>query len=163
MCSRDFRSYEPMPPVDRMKSFILHIPIGTPEAAEVYGLNIAKGWAAAELAMDARRTRADARKGWMWSYSPGTPADAVAMRLRRATTLDELINGHLTALKAGVWSTQLEAIALTQYDIVRAGTAETREALAALWAELEPAGRWTEVVADVASARAAALAGEVAA
>jgi hypothetical protein len=156
MASPDFTSYEPMPAVSLIKSFILHLPIGK-GAGEVLGLDLTKGWAAARAAFHVRAMRTDARSGWLWAYSPGTPFDAVRLRIGRSATVEELGTGVAEARRMGAWDAELEAYALARYDVIRAATATGPDALAALWAELHPAGRWTEEVETAAYARKAEL------
>lgn len=156
MCSLDYKSYEPMPAIDRTKSLILHVPFKTPEAAQVYGLNISAGATAAGLALKVREIRKEA-KTWLWAYSPATGADAVALRIGRATALDELGAAVEDAKRIGAWTPDLEAYALARYDLIRVMDAPDRLAIATLWDELHPAGRWTDDVAEIAGRRAAEL------
>lgn len=159
LCIRDFTAYEPMPPVSRLKAFILHLPIGAGQGA-VYGLDIAEGWRDANLALTVRARRSAANKGRMWAYSPGTPADAVKVRIGRAVALDELGAAVADAQRInGAWTPELEAYALARYDLIRVRDASRTEDLAALWAELEPAGRWTTALYDAATHRAVQLKG----
>ena len=153
MATPDFKSYEPMPPVDRMKALILHLPIGAGQG-QVYGLDIHKGWRAAGVAFETRRLRTEARNGWMWAYSPATGADAVELRIGRSVALDELGAAVADAKRIGAWTPELEAYALARYDLIRASTAQRTDDLAALWAELHPAGRWTDEVNAMAVRRA---------
>jgi hypothetical protein len=156
MASRDFATYEPMPAVDLAKSFILHLPIGA-GSGQVYALDIGKGWRAAIAAFHVRAMRTDARSGWLWAYSPGTPADAVRLRIGRSATVEELGTGVAEARRMGAWDAELESYALSRYDVIRAHTATSADVLAALWAELQPAGRWTGEVDAAAYARKAEL------
>ena len=152
MALPDFTTYEPMPAVDLSKSFILHLPIGK-GAGEVYALDIGKGWRAAIAAFHVRAMRTDARSGWLWSYSPGAPVDGVRVRIGRSATVEELGTGVAEARRMGAWDAELESYTLGRYDVIRAATATGADVLAALWAELQPAGRWTEEVETAAFAR----------
>jgi hypothetical protein len=150
LCQLDYIAYEPMPPIDQAKGLILHLPFGKARG-EIYGVDLMKGWAAAEVALRARSARSDS-KNWAWLVKPESPTDVVRLHLDRAETLDELRAVQANAVGRGIWTDELTAHALGRYDLIRARTA-TREGLAALWAELQPVGRWTEVVDSAAHAR----------
>lgn len=151
MCSLDFTGYEPAPVVDQSKALVMHLPVGTGRA-QIYGVPIDKGWRAALAALDVRRMRT-ASKEWNWLVKPDTPADVIRLHLDRAGTFDELNTIMGNATKRGEWTDELAAHALARYDILRAQHAASREELAALWAELNPLGRWTEGVNDAAHKR----------
>lgn len=156
MALADLSGYEPMPAVDRMKGLVLHLPIGK-AAGQVYAVDIAKGWAAFQTAVRVREMRS-AAKEMAWTYSPGTPADAVRLRIGRAVALDELGAAVEDAKRISAWDAETEAYALARYDMIRVAGAPDRGALAALWEELTPAGRWTDDIAELAGRRAAELA-----
>jgi hypothetical protein len=84
--------------------------------------------------------------------------DLVARDIAAATTIVQLGEIARNAIEAGVWTDALGALALGRDDQIKARTAADHAALAALWAELSPAGRWTPEVAANADARAAELA-----
>jgi hypothetical protein len=153
LCTPDFTGYEAMPRVDTDKALILHLPIGTGTGV-VYGIDLIKGWRCARMSFEVRATRADARSGWMWAYAPASPEAAVQLRIGRAKSLDELMTATADAKRIGAWNDAMEAYALGRYDVIRAYTAPDKAALAALWNELYPAGRWTEEVAGIAAERA---------
>jgi hypothetical protein len=158
MAAANLHGYDPMPPVDRMKGLVLHLPIGKAKG-EVYAVDIAKGWHAFGVALNVRAMRS-AAKEMAWAYSPGTPADAVALRIGRASTLDELMTATGDAQRIeGAWTPELQAYALARYDMIRVATAASRDELAALWAELQPAGRWTDDLADLGARRIVEMSG----
>jgi hypothetical protein len=84
--------------------------------------------------------------------------DLVARDIAAATTIVQLGEIARNAIEAGVWTDALGALALGRDDQIKARTAADHAALAALWAELSPAGRWSPEVAAHADARAAELA-----
>jgi hypothetical protein len=89
--------------------------------------------------------------------------DLVAADIAAATTVEQLGEIARNAIAAGVWTDALGALALGRDDEITARTAPDQATLAAIWAKLSPAGRWTAEVAAHADARAAELAQAVAA
>lgn len=164
MCTLDFAGYEPLPPVDKTKSLILHVPFANPESAIVYALNVGAAATAAMMSLQVRELRKTSKE-WLWAYSPGAPADAVRLRIGRAVSLDELGAAVNDAKRiGGAWTPEMERYALARFDVIRVSGAADRAALAALWAELHPAGRWTDDIAALAAetAQRLAVAGAVA-
>jgi hypothetical protein len=82
----------------------------------------------------------------------------VAADILAAASLDRLGEVARNAIEADVWSNDLAALALGRDDQIRARTARDVTALAALWVELHPVGRWTPDVEAHADARTAELA-----
>jgi hypothetical protein len=177
MCSLDFASYEPMPTVSLAKGLILHLPSGKGKG-ELYGVLLERGWHNFVRSIETRKDRS-AAKSSEWSYlierrheATPTPAPAVvparietaagdplvALDIARSMTIERLGEVARNAVEAGVWSDDLAVLALARDDQIRARTAADHAALAALWAELNAAGRWTPEVAAHADARAAELA-----
>ena len=154
MCSRDFLVYDPVPTTDQMKALVLHLPIGTGRA-QIYGVPIDKGYRAALVAMEVRAMRTEA-KGWNWLLKPESPADVLRLHLDRAETVEALMAVQPDAARRGLWTAEIQAYALTRYDLIRVRTA-TRAELADLWAELHPAGRWTAELGAAAEARVTEL------
>jgi hypothetical protein len=151
MCSLDFTSYEAAPEVDQSKALVMHLPIGSARA-QIYGVDIDKGWRAARAALAVRAMRTEA-KSWNWLVAPESPADVVRLHLARATSLEELSATHRNAVSRGIWTDELATYALMRYDILRVRAAVDRATLGALWTELHPVGRWTEEVHAAALAR----------
>ena len=154
MCSRDFLVYEPAPTPDQMKALVLHLPIGTGRA-QIYGVPIDKGYRAALVAMEVRAMRTEA-KGWNWLLKPESPTDVLRLHLDRAESVDALMAVQPDAARRGLWTAEIQAYALTRYDLIRVRTA-TRAELADLWAELHPVGRWTPELGAAAEARVTQL------
>lgn len=185
MCTLDFTAYEPMPEVSKAKGLILHLPSGKGRG-ELYGVRLERGWHNFVRSIETRKDRTEAKTGWSWlierpvtaaptpapapepveAVAP-TPAlavhDHVARDIAAATTIEQLGNVARNAIEAGVWTDTLAEIALSHDAEIRARTAPDHAALAALWAELNAAGRWTLHVQALADARAAELAQLVAA
>lgn len=187
MCSLDFTEYEPMPEVDKAKGLILHIVPGAGRG-ELYGVRLERGWHNFVRSIETRRDRSEAKSGWSWlierkpeaapapavqpsaitalveQEAPAVPAivplvhGLVAHDIATATTIERLGEVAGNAIAAGVWTDELATLALSRDDQIRARTAADQAALAALWAELTEAGRWTAEVASHADERAGELA-----
>ncbi|HEX8005207.1 MAG TPA: hypothetical protein VF482_02125, partial [Trebonia sp.] len=176
MCSLDFAGYDPLPHIDQSIALVLHLPINGEPA--VYEVDILKGWAVAQGSIRARQWRTESRSGWSTKLDASPAAatqpstlvalttaqlgqiahDPVRAALDLAVDGDALIEVARLAREAGVWTPEHEAYALVRYDVARAATAADQAALAALWAELQPLGHWTEAVNDAAMRRQAELA-----
>lgn len=154
----DYMGYETMPELATDKAYIVHLPIGK-GVCQIYCIDIIKGWRAAMLSFHARAIRSDARSGWMWAYAPASPEAAVQLRIGRSADIETLWTAVGDAKRIGAWSDDMEAYALARYDVIRASTAPDREALANLWTELHPSGRWTDSVANLAANRLAEING----
>jgi hypothetical protein len=183
MCSLDFTGYEPMPEVSRTKGLILHLPSGKGRG-ELYGVRLERGWSNFTRSIETRRDRSAAKASeWSWliqrpvaAVAPApepaavvqvvtaepveAPAvhDLVAADIAAATTVERLGEIAGNAIEAGVWTDALGMLALGRDDQIKARTAADQVALAALWAELNAAGRWTAEVASHADERAGELA-----
>lgn len=79
------QQYDPMPAVDRDRGLVLHLPVGKAHA-QIYGVNLVRGWACAELAMGVRAARSEA-KSLAWLVQP-EPADLLRHNVSRATRED---------------------------------------------------------------------------
>jgi hypothetical protein len=106
--------YEPMPPVDKTRALVFHLPAGGTiidgvrhSRCDMYEVDIAAGWAAAQLCADVRAWRKRKNIGTKLA-APPTAGEIAGLLAAAPTTarLDELTATHKTC-----WTPLLDAIA----------------------------------------------------
>lgn len=111
--------WEPFGGVNRDRALICHVPIAGEHAgtATLYGLDIRKGWAAAEMAMQVRDLRKEAEKGLMsWLIEPDDPAALALHNVSRAGSQAELAKLWDTLHPAGRWTTEVNNAAAQRWE-----------------------------------------------
>lgn len=100
----------PMPSnMDRDRGLVLHLPAGKGRA-QVYGVNLIKGWAAAVLAAEVRGARSDA-KNLAWLVEPDDPAAVALHKVTNAASQTELAELWEQFNRRGLWSEEVNAAA----------------------------------------------------
>ena len=108
-CNPTTGAYEPMPAdIDRDRALVLHLPVGK-GAGQVYGVDIAKGWAAAQLAMAVRAARTEA-KSLAWLVQP-TPTQLALHSVSRAGSQQELAELWERLHPRGLWTEEVHVAA----------------------------------------------------
>lgn len=104
-------TYEPKPVVDLMRGLVLHLPVGK-ATATLYAIDIAKGWAAVQLALKVREMRS-ASKSLAWLVK----ADAAATALHnvKRASREELAALWERLNKAGLWTEEINAAAMARF------------------------------------------------
>jgi hypothetical protein len=113
-------AWRPMPPVDQHRALVLHLPVGA-ATAQLYGVNTVKGWRYAQVAMDVRGARKDAKSGGMsWLVEPDDPATVALHNVRRAESVEALAALWDQLHPRGLWSTEVNAAAATRWEEINA-------------------------------------------
>jgi hypothetical protein len=103
-------AYERMPAdVDKDRGLVLHLPVGQARA-QVYGVNLIKGWAYAQMAAEVRAARSGA-KSLAWLVEPDDPATLALHNVRRAESRERLAELWDSLNKRGLWSEEVNAAA----------------------------------------------------
>lgn len=110
-------TYEPMPVVDKSRALVVHMPVGK-ATAQLYGINIIEGWRLAQLAMDVRAARSGA-KSLAWVFQPDDPATVALHRVSNAASREELAALWEELYRRGLWSAEVEAAAMAQYEQIK--------------------------------------------
>jgi hypothetical protein len=102
-----------VPPVDQTRALVLHLPSGQGRA-ELYGVDIAKGWHALNLAMAVREARTAGKSmGWVVRKDP---AAAFLLRVRRAADQAELAALWDEGQRRGLWTPEVNAVASDRFE-----------------------------------------------
>lgn len=111
-------SYEPMPTgVDQHRGLVLHLPIGK-AAPRLYAVDLTKGWAAVELALQVRAARGDA-KNMAWLVTPQDPMAVALHNVSRAANQQELAELWETLNKRGLWTQEVNAAAALRWEQIQ--------------------------------------------
>lgn len=114
-------TYEPMPAVDQARALVLHLPVGK-ATAHLYGLNIAKGWEYAQIAIAVRAARSSAKQ-LAWLVEPD-PEALLLHRVARAVDRAELGALWEHHAPAGEWTETVHAAAGLRLAEIEASPAE---------------------------------------
>jgi hypothetical protein len=102
-------SYEPMPDdVCKARGLVVHLPVGKAHGL-VYGIDLIKGWRYAQLALQVRAARSEA-KSLIWLVDP-EPADLALHRVSRAPNRAELARLWEQLHPKGLWTEEVMAAA----------------------------------------------------
>lgn len=134
------QSYDPMPDVDKRIGYVLHLPIGKADA-QLYQVNLVKGWQLAQIAVDVKAARGASKK----------LARLVEDQAPVATVVPP--GGELSPQAAAIVAGAACAGVLGEIAV-----ASTRQTLAQLWETYNPQGLWTPEVHEAAQARLLKLA-----
>ncbi len=115
------REWLPMPEVDQTRGLVLHLPAGK-GAAQLYGIDLIKGWQAFRHAIDVRDMRTES-KSWGWVVA-NDPAAAFLLRVRRAADQDELAALWDEGQRRGLWTEEVNEAAAYRFDEIY-GTTDT--------------------------------------
>jgi len=105
-------SYEPKTEVDLGRALILHLPVGRAKA-QLYGVNIARGWELVQTALVVREARTTAKK-LAWLVEPADPATVALHNVSRAGGREELATLWEQLNKRGLWTEEVNAAAMTR-------------------------------------------------
>jgi hypothetical protein len=97
--------YEPMPPMNRSDAIVIHLPVGQAKC-DLYWVDIAAGWDAAQQCAAVRQWRARDDLAVKFTPITGAPAPAAngwLARVDEATTEDDLVKVWQDADIAGAW------------------------------------------------------------
>lgn len=114
-------TYEPMPAVDQARALVLHLPVGK-ATAQLYGVNIAKGWEYAQIAIAVRAARSSAKQ-LAWLVEPD-PEALLLHRVARAVDRAELGALWEHHAPAGEWTETVHAAAGLRLAEIEASPAE---------------------------------------
>lgn len=122
-------SWEPMPPTRKDRAIVIHMPVGK-ATITVYEVDIAEGWAAAQLCADVRAWRK--RRNLFTTLAIATlPAEPANRREEIAERLAEAPDAITEAItREPTWAERIEA-------------ASSRGDLSRIWREAARKGQWT--------------------
>lgn len=106
-----------LPDVDLSWALVIHVPAGS-GTCQLQWVDIARGWADIELAVQVRAHRA--RKDWYTPFSAETPTNGVADVIGRAASVDELT--EIWRARRDEWSDELTALAAARKEQLRGST-----------------------------------------
>lgn len=106
-------AYVSKPAVDLARALVVHLPVGKAKA-QLYGVNIASGWAAAQTAIKVREMRS-AAKSLAWVVEPDDPATVALHNVSRAASREDLAALWESLNKRGLWTEEVNAAAQTRF------------------------------------------------
>lgn len=104
--------YLPMPNVDRHRGLVMHLPVGKAHA-QVYGVDLIKGWAFAQLASSVRSARSEARN-LSWLVKPDDQSTLALHHVSRAASREELAALWDRLHPKGLWTEEVNSAAITR-------------------------------------------------
>lgn len=99
------KAYEEMPPVDQDVAVVMHCPVGTGRC-DLYAIDIAAGWEAAQLCREVRGWRARKNLASPWADWQAGDDEAIKAEISVAASVDELSRIWARADKRGAWTSE---------------------------------------------------------
>lgn len=102
------QQYEPMPDIDKDRALVFHLPAGSGKC-DVYEVDIAAGWEAANLCAEVRawRTRKQLAQRIAGGQAAVPIGPSVLEQLGSASSIDELNSIYTSAYRRGVWNAEM--------------------------------------------------------